>query len=146
MVRLTKCEPFPSLGTFNDWMEDEFANFFPSHPDRETDRWHPAVDILENENEFNINVELPGVENNAIDMQVEKNILTLKGERKMEKKKNKGKYARAERYYGSFQRSFRLPDAVDADNLTASLEKGVLSIRLPKKEETKPRSIKVDMK
>jgi HSP20 family protein len=86
------------------------------------------------------------VEDNAIDMQVEKNILTLKGERKMEKEKNKGKYARVERYYGSFERSFRLPDAVDADNLTASLEKGVLSIRLPKKEETKPRSIKVDMK
>jgi HSP20 family protein len=110
--------------------------------------WAPAVDILETENELVLKADVPGVELKDIDIQLENGTLTVKGERKVEKdEKNKG-FHRMERSYGSFVRYFTLPDTVDtvdAENVKAAYEAGVLTITLPKKEIAKPRAIKVQI-
>lgn len=146
MTLLTRYEPLSRLGTLNDWTDEEFSSFFPSYVEREAKHWHPPVDVLENENAFIIKVELPEVDEKKVDMKIEKNVLTLTGEREMEKEETGSNYRRMERYYGSFERSFRLPDSVDTDKVTAKMGQGVLNIVLPKKEETKPKSIKVEVK
>jgi HSP20 family protein len=146
MALLTKYNPLSELYSLNGWMEDEFSRFFPSRLEKGYEHWHPAVDILENEKEYIIKVELPEVDEKAIDMKIEKNTLTLEGERTMEHLKDKDSYKRVERDYGSFERSFRLPETVETEEVKAKLAQGVLNIRLPKKEETKPRNIKVEIK
>lgn len=146
MTLLTHYDPFAELSGLNRWLEKDFSRAFPSRLQRDGGPWNPSVDILENENDFVIKVELPEVEEKAIDMKIEKSVLTVKGERRMEDEETKKNYRRMERRYGSFQRSFRLPDSVDTDKITARLKQGLLKIVLPKKEETKPRNIKVNSK
>src|ERR1700678_2663883 len=107
--------------------------------------WAPAVDIVETENELILKADVPGVELKDIDIQLENGTLTVKGERKFEKEeKNKG-FHRMERSYGSFVRIFTVPDTVDAEQVKAGYEAGVLTITLPKKEIAKPRAIKVQI-
>ena len=146
MALLTKHDPFETLNPCNNLLEDEFFRLLPSRLVKENDHWHPVVDIIENKNAYTIKVELPEIDEKAIDMQIEKNVLTLKGERKMEERKEDDHYSRMERYYGRFVRTFRLPESVDTKGISAKLNQGVLKIRLPKKEETKPRNIKVEVK
>jgi HSP20 family protein len=107
--------------------------------------WAPAVDILETENELVLKADVPGVELKDIDIQLENGTLTVKGERKFEKEaKNKG-FHRMERNYGSFVRIFTVPETVDAEQVKAGYEAGVLTITLPKKEVAKPKTIKVQI-
>jgi len=110
-----------------------------------TATWSPLVDIFEDKEGITLKVELPEVDANDVDIQLEGNALTLRGERKLENADKREDYHRIERYYGSFSRSFTLPSTVELGNITAQGRDGVLRIFLPKKSETKPRQIKVDV-
>lgn len=108
--------------------------------------WQPSVDIYETEDAIVIKAELPDVDQKDIEVRIEDNTLTLRGERKHEGEVKKENYHRIERYFGSFQRSFSLPMNIQQDNVSASCERGVLTITLPKKEDIKPKQIKVEVK
>jgi HSP20 family protein len=105
--------------------------------------WSPLVDVFEDKDGITIKAELPEVEAKDVDIQVEGNTLTMRGERKLEKDSQREGYHRIERTYGAFSRNFTLPEQVDVGNITAQSKDGVLRIHLPKKAETKPRQIKV---
>ena len=105
--------------------------------------WTPLCDIQEDGNDIVVAAELPGIDRSDIDVQVENNILTLKGERKREKAFQSENAYRTERFYGSFTRSFTLPVTVDTEKIRAEYRDGVLTVHLPKVEEAKPRKIKV---
>jgi HSP20 family protein len=106
----------------------------------------PAIDVIENEHEFNVTCELPGMEQKDIDVSVAANVLTIKGEKKDEREEKKGKYYRKEIWSGSFHRTLPLPATVELDKIGAQLKDGVLKITLPKKEEAKPKQITVSVK
>lgn len=103
-----------------------------------------AVDIREEGDAFYVDAEVPGLAAKDVKVDVEKNILTISGERKVEKEESEGSYRRVERSYGSFSRSFTLPETVNADAIHADLKNGVLTLRLPKVEAPKPRAIRVN--
>jgi HSP20 family protein len=105
--------------------------------------WTPATDIYEDEEGLTLKFELAGVEPKDVDIRFENGVLTIKGERKMEKEENKENYHRVELSYGAFNRSFSLPPTVDPDKIEAESKLGVLVIHLPKKAEAKPKSIQV---
>jgi HSP20 family protein len=105
--------------------------------------WAPAVDIFENEHELVVKADLPDVDPKDLDIRVENNILTIRGERKFEKKKSEGNYLRVERSYGSFARSFSLANTVNSEAIKADYQNGVLTLSVPKREEAKPKQIKV---
>jgi HSP20 family protein len=105
--------------------------------------WAPPVDIFEDAEGVTLTAELPGFAPNEIDLRVENNTLTIRGERKLEKADKKDNYRRVERFYGSFSRSFALPPTVNAERILAESKNGVLSVFLPRKEETKPKQIQV---
>ncbi|RNC72676.1 MAG: Hsp20/alpha crystallin family protein [Desulfuromonadales bacterium] len=108
--------------------------------------WQPPVDIFEDENGVVIKAELPGIDQKDIEVRIEDGTLTIRGERKHEGEVQKENYHRIERYYGSFQRSFSLPNTIDQEKVKATCDKGVLTITLPKREETKPKQISVEVK
>jgi HSP20 family protein len=108
--------------------------------------WQPAVDIYEDENSVIIKAEVPDIDQKDIEVRIEDNTLTLRGERKHNKEVKKENYHRVERYYGQFQRSFSLPHSIDQEKVKATCDKGVLTITLPKREETKPKQINVEVK
>jgi HSP20 family protein len=108
--------------------------------------WMPAVDIFEtNDREYVVKAELPDMKREDINVTFENGVLTLTGERKAEFDSNEGTYHRSERAYGRFSRSFTLPATVDANRINASYRDGVLTIRVPQREEAKPRQIAVDI-
>lgn len=137
----TDFEPFPALRTFQDTMNRLFHEPATSRP------WVPPVDILETENALTLTADIPGVKFEDIDVRMENGTLTVRGERKFEKKEGEGKggYHRIERSYGSFERIFTLPDTVDAERVSADYKAGTLTITLPKKEIAKPRQVKVQI-
>lgn len=108
--------------------------------------WRPAVDIFEDEANFVVKAEVPEVDPQAIDIRVEENILTIKGERKVEREEKKENYHLMERSYGTFQRSFTLPASIEREKIKANYDKGILTVTLPKKEEKKPRQVKIEVK
>jgi HSP20 family protein len=106
--------------------------------------WAPPVDIYETEAEIVLVAEVPGVDEKDVDVEVKDNLLTIKGERRMEKSVKEESYHRVERAYGGFSRSFTLPQAVDSEKITATYNRGVLEIRLPKPEKAKTHQIKIE--
>jgi len=108
--------------------------------------WQPAVDIYETPDSIVIKAELPDIDQKDIDVRIEDSLLTIKGERKHESEVKKENYHRIERYFGSFQRSFKLPVSIDQEKVQASSDKGVLTVILPKKEEVKPKKISIEVK
>jgi HSP20 family protein len=127
-----------------------FENFFTDFPFSGSlmhgnENWMPSVDILEREGNLILRAELPGMTEKEIDLKVEGNTLTLKGERKMENEDKKSNYHRVESSYGSFTRSFTLPETVDLDKINAEYKNGILTIALPQKPEVKPREIQVSV-
>jgi HSP20 family protein len=110
-----------------------------------TGTWTPLVDVFEDADGVTLKVELPEVAANDVDLHVEDNTLTLRGERKFEQATVENGYQRLERAYGTFQRSFALPPTIDAEHISAESKDGVLRIRLPKRAETKPRQIRVQV-
>jgi HSP20 family protein len=107
--------------------------------------WAPAVDIYEHEGNIVLKAELPGVDGKDVDVRVENNVLTLRGERKLDQEVKRENYHRIERSYGSFTRSFTLPTVVDTSNIKAEYKDGVLRVTLPKREEAKPRQIQINV-
>jgi HSP20 family protein len=107
--------------------------------------WAPAVDIFETEHELVVQADLPDVNPQDLDIRVENNILTIRGERKFENKVNEENYLRVERAYGSFSRSFSLANSVKSDAIKADYQNGVLTLSIPKREEAKPKQIKVNV-
>jgi HSP20 family protein len=104
-----------------------------------------AVDIREEADAFYVEAEVPGLKADDIKVDVEKNVLTLSGERRVEKEDTQDTYRRVERQYGSFTRSFSLPQTVDADSISADLKNGVLELKIPKKEAPTPKKISVNV-
>jgi HSP20 family protein len=107
--------------------------------------WAPAVDIYETENELVVKADLPDVNPQDLDIRVENNILTIRGERKFENKVNEENYLRVERAYGSFSRSFSLANSVKSEAIKAEYHDGALTLSIPKREEAKPKLIKVNV-
>jgi len=105
--------------------------------------WTPAVDISEDKENVRIAVELPGLKKKDVKISMDDGVLTLQGERKFEREEKKEDYHRVERAYGSFSRSFTLPSNVDASKIQATMEEGILTIAIPKKEEAKPKEIEI---
>lgn len=105
--------------------------------------WTPRVDIREEATRFVIEADIPGIDPKAIEISMDKGVLSIKGERKAVGKAEDGKYTRVERVHGAFQRSFALPDGADADGIHASGKHGVLEIEIPKRPETTPRKIEI---
>jgi HSP20 family protein len=105
--------------------------------------WAPAVDIYETDEAYAVEADLPGIDPKNIDVSVEDGVLNLRGERKLEKEVKEENYHRVERAYGMFSRSIRLPADVDAENVKASYDNGLLKITVPKTAEAKPKSIPV---
>ncbi len=126
---------------------EDFLNDFPFAGSllQNRDQWLPAVDILEKDGNLILRAELPGIEEKEIDLKLEGNVLTLRGERKMEKDDRKSNYHRVESYYGSFSRSFTLPETVDRDKIKADYKNGVLTVTIPQKPEVRPREIPVSV-
>jgi len=108
--------------------------------------WTPAVDIAEQENEYLVKVELPGVNKDDVKITVDNNILTIRGEKKQDQEAKDDNYYRVERNYGSFLRTFRLPSSVHADKIDAVYKDGILTVTVPKSEEAKPKQIEVKVK
>ena len=103
------------------------------------------MDVYEDEHNITLKIEVPGIEEKDIDVRIENNTLTVHGERKFEKEEKEENYRRVERQYGSFTRSFTLPQTVDSESVTANYDKGVLKVKLAKKAEAKPKQIKVNV-
>lgn len=125
-----------------------FEDFFGSQVVRGGDGatagvWTPAVNVREDVNNYYVEAELPGMLREDIQVEVENNVLSLKGERRFEKKEEAESYHFIERSYGSFYRSFALPKNVDSENIGAEYKDGVLHITLPKREEVKPRQVSI---
>jgi HSP20 family protein len=127
-----------------------FESLFKDFPfsnqafDRETGM--PAVDVLEKDGNLILRAELPGMEEKDIQIQLDGNVLTLKGERKLEEEDKKENYHRIESFYGSFSRSFTLPETADRDKIKADYKTGILTVTVPQKPELKPRQIAVSAK
>src|SRR5437762_14259493 len=146
MTVLTRWDPFCEFSTLQDRMNRLFQQ---SYGDREesltTSTFAPAVDVYEDEHQVTLKIEVPGIDEKDIDVRVENNTLTVQGERKIEKEEKEENYRRVERQYGSFTRTFTLPQTVDSEKVSANYDKGVLKITLPKRAEAKPKQIKVNI-
>jgi len=134
----TDFDRFPGLTAFEDTMKRLF-----SEPNGRP--WVPAVDIRETENELIVKADVPDLKFEDIDVRLENGTLTLRGERKFEEKKAEGGWHRVERAYGTFERSFTLPDTVNPEGVKADYKAGTLTVTLPKKEIAKPRQVKVQV-
>ena len=146
MTVLTRWDPYRELNTLQDRMNRLFNASFQEGRDESltTSSFAPAVDVYEDEHNVTLKIEVPGIEEKDIDVRIENNTLTVHGERKIEKEEKEENYRRIERHYGSFTRTFTLPNTVDNDNVSAHYDKGVLKVRLAKKAEAKPKQIKVN--
>jgi len=147
MSGMTRWEPFRGLNSLqeqvNRLFEDSFARTRSGQAKLAS--WAPAVDIYETENELVVKADLPDVQEKDIDVRVENNTLTIRGERKFSNEVHEDNYLRIERAYGTFTRSFSLPNTVDTEAIKAEYRNGVLSVRMPKREESKPKQIKISV-
>ena len=143
---LNRWEPFRGAAALQEQVNRLFGNALErSSAESNLTSWAPAVDIYETEHELVVKADLPEVDAKELDIRVENNLLTIRGERKFEKKVNEDNYLRVERAYGSFSRSFSLANTVNADAIKADYQNGVLTLTVPKREEAKPKQIKVSV-
>jgi HSP20 family protein len=146
MPMIRHSSPFTELQA----LQNQLSRLFDSGAGRGQDdealmrgSWVPAVDVAEEGDELIVRAELPGMREEDIEIEFENGILTLKGERKFEDEKNDRNYHRIERAYGRFVRSFTLPRSIDPENIAATYHNGILELIIPKKEEAKPRQIRI---
>jgi HSP20 family protein len=138
--------PFRGVSTLQEQINRLFNDAFEGGTQESNlTTWAPAVDIFENEHELVVKADLPEIDPKDLDIRVENNILTIRGERKFEKKQENGDYLRVERAYGSFSRSFALANTVNTEAIKADYHNGVLTLNVPKREEAKPKQIKVNV-
>lgn len=145
-VNLSRWDPFRDLNRVQEQLNRFFGDdLFRRSGESALTAWAPAVDIHENKDELVLEADLPGFNEKDLDIRVEDNTLTVRGERKFEKKVEEENYLRMERAYGSFARSFAMPHTVNTESIKAVYRDGVLTIRLPKREEAKPKQVKVNV-
>ena len=145
-MTIVRYDPFRDLRTLQEEVNRLFStNLTRAFGDEGIGRgaWAPSVDIYENKDQIVLEAELPGMKQEDFDLSIENNVITLRGERKFEKTDETDNYHRVERSYGSFTRSFTLPQTVSAEGASAEYNNGVLRVTLPKREETKSRRIQV---
>lgn len=145
-MTIVRYDPFRDLRTLQEEVNRLFStNLTRGFGEEGIGRgaWNPSVDIYENKDHIVLEAELPGMNREDFELTVENNVITLRGERQFEKKEDSDNYHRVERSYGSFTRSFTLPQTVSAEGATAEYRNGVLRVTLPKREETKARRIKI---
>jgi HSP20 family protein len=146
MNSITRWDPFRNLSSLQEQVNRLFDSSFKAGADNAAlTTWAPAVDIYETENELVIKADLPDMEEKDIDVRVENNMLTIRGERKFEESVKEDNYLRVERAYGSFSRSFSLPNTVSTDAIQANYKNGVLKVELPKRAESKPKQVKINV-
>jgi HSP20 family protein len=147
MTVLTRWDPFREFSTLQDRMNRLFRDSFGEGREEAltTTAFAPPVDVYEDEHNVTLKIEVPGIEEKDIDVRIENHTLTVHGERKFEKEEKEENYRRVERQYGSFTRTFALPNTIDTEHVTANYDKGVLKIKLAKKAEAKPKQIKVNV-
>ena len=146
-MAIVKVDPFREFAAMQDRMNRLFGNVYLRDEDTSLrGSWVPPVDIYETENhDLVVRAELPGLNREDIEVTVENSTLVLKGEKKLDTAVKDESYRRIERAYGSFHRSFTLPNTVDAGRVAAEVKNGVLTVKLPFREEAKPRTINVDV-
>lgn len=145
-MSITRFDPFRDLRTLQEEVNRLFSTNMPrSFNDEGIGRgaWTPTVDIFENKDQIVLEAELPGMNREDFDLTIENNVLTLRGERRFEKSDEMDNYHRVERAYGTFTRSFTLPQTVSGEGATAEYRNGVLRVALPKREEVKARRIEI---
>src|SRR5271156_6816584 len=147
MTVLTRWEPF-RVSTLQDRINRVFRDSYSQAGQDESltsSTFAPSVDVYEDEHNVTLKIEVPGIDEKDIDVNLENNTLTVHGERKIEKEEKEENYRRVERQYGSFTRSFTVPSSVDTGQVNAHHDNGVLKISLAKKAEAKPKQIKVNV-
>ncbi len=140
-------DPFRDLAALQDRMNRMFEGTLTRARSEEelfTGTWAPPVDIYETKDKITLKAELPGFDEKQINLRFEDGVLTIEGERKFEKESGDENYHRVERSYGKFVRSFAIPAGVEGDKIAASFSNGVLTVDLPKREETKPKQIRIE--
>jgi len=148
-MTITRWDPFRDLMTIQDRMNRLFQETLSRQRGQEeidSGQWGPAVDIIEADDRIVLRADLPGVAQDAIEIRIDDNMLVLRGERKQPDDVKADDYHRAERPYGAFVRSFSLPQNVDQSAIRASHNNGVLELVLPKRQESKAKSIRVEVK
>ena len=146
MTYITRFEPFRDLLNLQNQVSRVFQDFNRGSDELLTSgTFVPPVDIYEDEHSITLKLEIPGINEKDIDIRLENNTLTVRGERSFEKEEKEENFHRIERRYGSFARSFTLPNTVDPENVEASYENGVLRVKLAKRAEAKPKQIKVSV-
>ena len=144
-MAITHWDPFREVATLQNRVNALFRDFSESESPVTTASFVPAVDIYEDDKRVVLKLEVPGIEEKDIDVRVENHTLTVKGERKFEKEEKEQNFHRIERRYGSFYRAFTLPSAIDAENVEASYNAGVLKLELKKKPEAQPKQIRINV-
>ncbi|AVP96660.1 heat-shock protein [Ahniella affigens] len=146
-MTITRYNPITLNRHFPEEMKQFFDKIFDHGDDEQsnvvTAQWTPRVDIVEQAKQFVIHCDIPGVEPKDIEIHMEKGVLSIKGERKVENKTEDAKFTRVERMHGVFHRRFALPDSADPDGISASGKHGVLEVVIPKRAETTPRRIEI---
>ncbi len=143
-MAIVRWEPFREMMALEERLNRLFQQGIGPVRDQESlQAWAPPVDIYETEKEIVLKADLPDVKAEDVDIRLENNVLTLRGERRFEKDVKEENYYRVERQYGSFSRTFSLPGTVDADKIDARYENGVLHVTLPKREEARPKQIRI---
>src|SRR6202050_821432 len=148
MTVLTRWEPFRELSTLQHRINRAFRESYREGGQDEsltTSSFAPAVDVYEDEHNVTLKIEVPGIDEKELDVRLANNTLTVHGERKIEKEEKEENYRRVEREYGGFTPTFTLPTTVDSEKVSATYDKGVLKVTLPKKAEAKPKQIKVNV-
>jgi len=146
MRTTARWEPFRGVTTLQEQINRLFHDAFDRTGEQSNlSAWAPAVDIYESEQELVVKADLPDIDPKDLDIRVENNLLTIRGERKFEKKVSEENYLRVERSFGSFARSFTLANTVNPDAIKAEYQNGVLTLAIPKREEAKPKQIKVNV-
>ena len=146
MRTIARWEPFRGAASLQDQVNRLFSDVLERKSEESSlTAWAPSVDIYETEHELVVKADLPAVDPKDLDIRVENNILTIRGERKFEKNVNEENYLRMERAYGSFARSFTLANTVNSEAIKADYQNGVLTLSIPKREEAKPKQIKVNV-
>ncbi|MGH9403466.1 MAG: Hsp20/alpha crystallin family protein [Terriglobia bacterium] len=147
-MAIVRWEPFRDLLTtqdrFNRLFNDTFANVFGNEQPNPK-AWTPAVDIYETDHNLVIKAELPGIDPKDVEVRVEDGTLYIKGERKYEHEVKEENYHRVERSYGSFARTFTLPRTINTEDIKADYKDGVLTLTMPKREEAKPKTVKINV-
>jgi len=145
MQSISRLDPFRGINSLQDQVNRLFDETFSRGRSAESEMgtWAPAVDIYETEQELVLKADLPEVIQQEIDIRIENNMLTIRGERKFHNEVSQDNYLRIERAYGPFTRSFSLPNTINTEAIKADYHNGVLSIRMPKREESRPKQIRI---